>query len=121
MSKFEMILVSGFVLNFWEKIQVPVLLLVGISGFVVYRYRETRALTLAQFLEMRYSRRFRLFMGGLAFVSGHPQLRHLPRHQRPVLHLLPRPARTTCSSARFAVSTFALIMFTLPRRSPCSW
>src|SRR5215212_7782612 len=70
MSKFEMVLVAGFVLNFWEKVQVPVLLLVGISGFVVYRYRETRALTLAQFLEMRYSRRFRLFMGGLAFLSG---------------------------------------------------
>src|SRR6188472_1754318 len=48
MSKFEMVLVAGFVLNFWEKVQVPVLLLVGISGFVVYRYRETRALTLAQ-------------------------------------------------------------------------
>ncbi|RYG70912.1 sodium:proline symporter, partial [bacterium] len=31
MSKFEIILVSGFVLNFWEKVSVPVLLLVGIS------------------------------------------------------------------------------------------
>ncbi len=27
-------------------------------------------MTLAQFFEMRYSRRFRLFMGGLAFLSG---------------------------------------------------
>src|SRR5215218_2012343 len=70
MSKFEMVLIAGFVLNFWEKVRVPVLLLVGISGFVVYRYRETRALTLAQFLEMRYTRRFRMFMGGLAFLSG---------------------------------------------------
>ena len=32
--------------------------------------RETRALTLAQFFEMRYSRRFRLFMGMLAFTAG---------------------------------------------------
>src|SRR5688500_498830 len=70
MSKFEVVLVSGFVLNFWEKISIPVLLLVGISGFVIYRFRETRAMTLAQFFEMRYSRRFRLFMGGLAFLSG---------------------------------------------------
>ncbi|HWP40209.1 MAG TPA: hypothetical protein VNL70_04740, partial [Tepidisphaeraceae bacterium] len=68
MSKFEVILVSGFVLNFWEKISVPVILLVGITGFVVYRFRETRALTLAQFLEARYSRAFRLYMGGLAFL-----------------------------------------------------
>ncbi|MCS7034333.1 MAG: sodium:proline symporter, partial [Phycisphaerae bacterium] len=70
MSKFEVVLVSGFVLNFWEKISIPALLLIGITGFVVYRFRETRALTLAQFLEARYSRRFRLFMGGLAFLSG---------------------------------------------------
>src|SRR5215213_9548020 len=70
MSKFEVILVSGFVLNFWEKVSIPALLLVGITGFVVYRFRETRAMTLAQFFEMRYSRRFRLFMGGLAFLSG---------------------------------------------------
>jgi SSS family solute:Na+ symporter len=70
MSKFEIIMVSGFVVNFWEKIQIPVLLLVGITGFVVYRFRETRGMTLAQFLEMRYSRRFRLFMGILGFISG---------------------------------------------------
>src|ERR1700712_2659651 len=70
LSKFEIVMVSGFVLNFWDKISVPVLLLVGICGFVVYRYRETRALTLAQFLEIRYSRRYRLFMGSLAFLSG---------------------------------------------------
>src|SRR3954471_7416486 len=67
MSKFEIIMISGFVVNFWEKIQIPVLLLIGITGFVVYRFRETRAMTLAQFLEMRYSRRFRLFMGILGF------------------------------------------------------
>src|SRR5437016_7438450 len=70
MSKFEIVMVSGFVVNFWERVQIPVMLLVGITGFVIYRFRETRAMTLAQFLEMRYSRRFRLFMGLLAFVSG---------------------------------------------------
>src|SRR5215203_6879916 len=70
LSKFQIILVSGFALNFWEKITIPVILLIGISGFVVYRFRETRAMTLAQFLEMRYSSRFRLYMGTLAFLSG---------------------------------------------------
>jgi SSS family solute:Na+ symporter len=70
LAVFEQIFVAGFVLNFWEKLQTPVVVLVGISGFVVYRLRETRAMTLAQFFEMRYSRRFRLFMGFLAFLSG---------------------------------------------------
>src|SRR5256885_154754 len=70
MSKFEMIMISGFTLTYWNSLSGAVLLLVAMSGFVVYRYRETRALTLAQFFEMRYSRRFRLFMGVLAFGAG---------------------------------------------------
>jgi SSS family solute:Na+ symporter len=45
-------------------------LLVAITGFVIYRYRQTRALTLAQFFEMRYSRKFRLFTGALGFFAG---------------------------------------------------
>src|SRR5216110_2011857 len=56
MSKFEIVMVSGFVVNFWERVQIPVMLMLGITGFVIYRFRETRAMTLAQFLEMRYSR-----------------------------------------------------------------
>src|SRR5436190_2670078 len=70
MSKFEIVMVSGFCVTFFNVFQTPILLLVAVSGFVVYRYRETRALTLAQFFEMRYSRRFRLFMGMLAFLAG---------------------------------------------------
>src|SRR5437773_1166075 len=70
MARFEVILVSGFVLNFWEKLYMPIILVLSITGFVVYRYRETRAMTLAQFFEMRYSRNFRLYMGMLAFLAG---------------------------------------------------
>jgi SSS family solute:Na+ symporter len=111
MSKFEMILIAGFVLNFWEKVQVPVLLLVGISGFVVYRYRETRALTLAQFLEMRYSRSFRLFMGALAFVSGILNYGIFPAvSARFFIYFLHLP--TSVSIGPFVASTFALIMAT---------
>ena len=69
-AMFEKILISGFVLSFWDKLFYPIILLFGIAGFVIYRFRETRAMTLGQFLEMRYSRPFRLYMGALAFLSG---------------------------------------------------
>jgi SSS family solute:Na+ symporter len=67
---FEVIAKSGFVLRWWEWINGPVIFLVTISGFVVYRYRETRAMTLAQFFEVRYSKKFRVFTGMLGFAAG---------------------------------------------------
>ena len=60
----------GFSLNWWGNIAVPVGLLLMTTGYVIYRYRETRALTLGQFFEMRYSRKFRLFTGVLGFFAG---------------------------------------------------
>jgi SSS family solute:Na+ symporter len=67
---FEIFNQAGFTYLWWTWMQVPIVLLITIFGFVVYRYRETRALTLAQFFEMRYSRTFRLFTGGLGFFAG---------------------------------------------------
>jgi SSS family solute:Na+ symporter len=69
-AAFEVVTKSGFTLQWWGAISTPFVIVVAISGFVVYRFRETRAMTLAQFFEMRYSNRFRLFAGGLAFFAG---------------------------------------------------
>ncbi len=69
LSKFQPILISGFILSWWD-ISVPVSMIFAMFGFVVYRYRQTRAMTLGQFFEMRYSRNFRLFAGMLGFVAG---------------------------------------------------
>ena len=61
---------AGFTALFWGQMLAPIGLLMALSGWIIYRYRETRAMTLAQFLEMRYSRRFRVFTGVLCWVSG---------------------------------------------------
>lgn len=69
-AHFEKFYASGFAGVWWGQILVPLSLVLALSGFVIYRYRETRALTMAQFFEMRYGRRFRIFAGLLAFISG---------------------------------------------------
>ncbi|MGK9368844.1 sodium:solute symporter family protein [Melioribacter sp. Ez-97] len=69
-GQWEMNYVAGFVLRWWEFIMAVVLLIVTVTGWVIYRFRQTRALTVAQFLEMRYSRNFRIYAGILAFISG---------------------------------------------------
>ncbi|HEY0944174.1 MAG TPA: sodium:proline symporter [Opitutaceae bacterium] len=69
-ASWEVFAHAGFVPNWWAWTVAPIGMIVGIFGFVVYRFRETRAMTLAQFFEMRYSRNFRSFMGVLAFIAG---------------------------------------------------
>ncbi len=66
----EMMYNSGLPTQWWGMIGMPVGLIIGISGFIIYRFRQTRAMTLAQFFEMRYSRQFRYFAGFLCWVSG---------------------------------------------------
>ncbi len=60
----------GFTSIWWGFLEGPALIAMALSGWVIYRYRRTRALTMAQFLEMRYSRRFRIFAGFVAFAAG---------------------------------------------------
>ncbi|MFM8699338.1 MAG: sodium:solute symporter [Phycisphaerales bacterium] len=60
----------GFTQYWWGYLEGPALILLAATGWVIYRFRETRAMTLAQFFEMRYSRRLRIFGGLVAFVSG---------------------------------------------------
>ncbi len=60
----------GFTSIWWGFMENPALIVIALSGWVVYRFRQTRALTMAQFFELRYSRRFRVFAGLVAFLAG---------------------------------------------------
>jgi SSS family solute:Na+ symporter len=67
---FEMYYKAGFTAAWWQLITVIVTTVIFLSGWVFYRFRQTRALTMAQFLEMRYSKKFRIFAGLVAYLSG---------------------------------------------------
>ena len=47
---------TGYGMNYWNQILLPMTILMGLFGWISYRFRETRAMSCGQFLEMRYSR-----------------------------------------------------------------
>ncbi len=69
-ANFEQIYASGFANTWWRFISGPMGLIISITGWVYYRLRETRCLTLSQFIEVRYSKNLRIFSGIMGWVSG---------------------------------------------------
>ena len=37
----------GFAAGWWQNLAIPIMMITGLLGWVIYRYRETRVLTLA--------------------------------------------------------------------------
>lgn len=50
----------GMAINFWNAINTPIAILISLSGYCIYRFRQTKCLSAGQFLELRYSRSFRI-------------------------------------------------------------
>lgn len=69
-ATFQVILASGLSMFWWSKLMSATTIIIALTGFVIYRYRETRAMTLAQFFEVRYNKAFRICTGSIAFLSG---------------------------------------------------
>jgi len=60
---------TGFAIAFWNSMIGPLTIAMGLYGYCTYRFRETRAMSLGQFLEMRYNRPFRIFASALRSIS----------------------------------------------------
>ena len=68
-SMIEVNYTTGFGMTFWANMLAPLSVFMGLSGYCTYRFRETKAMSLGQFLEMRYSRRLRIFASALRTLS----------------------------------------------------
>ncbi len=61
---------TGFALEFWKQMTLPLGVFISLTGYCTYRFRETKAMSLGQFLEMRYgSRKMRVFAASLRSTS----------------------------------------------------
>ena len=70
LAEFQRYYTAGFGAVWWGLATWPIFMVISMSGWIVYRYRQTKAMTMAQFFEMRYSKRFRIFAGILAVSAG---------------------------------------------------
>jgi len=103
---------AGFNVLWWQSMLIPVGLVMSLSGWVTYRYRQTRAMTMAQFFEMRYSRNFRIFSGMLAWLSGIINYGIAPAvTARCLIYFCGLPLHTTNIGGLEIDLTMALVMF----------
>ena len=69
MQMMERNYLTGFAITFWQSALIVVTMVLSLTGYCLYRFRETRSMTLGQFLEMRYSRPLRVFASVLHNIA----------------------------------------------------
>lgn len=108
-AMWEMYYRSGFAVGYWASIGTPIAIMYGLTGYCIYRFRETRALTMGQFLEMRYSKKFRVLAAILQSLSGVMNYAIFPAvSARAMMYFLEIPPYFYIGDWRF--STFAMLM-----------
>ncbi|MGE4564530.1 MAG: sodium:panthothenate symporter [Victivallaceae bacterium] len=59
----------GMAISFWNNLLIPVSIFMSLTGFVLYRYRQTASLSMGQFLETRYNRPLRIVAAAIRTVA----------------------------------------------------
>lgn len=100
---------SGYAYSFWSTLTAPVGMMLGLFGFCNFRFRETRAMTLGQFFEIRYNRPFRISACFVQALYGVVNYAIFPAvGARFLLYYLDLPINYTVFGITF--STFGTIM-----------
>jgi len=100
---------SGVMYGFWSSISLPLGMFMGLAGFVTYRFRQTKAMSFGQFIEMRYSRGLRIFASTLRAIADMLANMILPALAgRFFMYFLDLPASYNLFG--FQISTFMTIM-----------
>ena len=61
---------TGFGITFWNSILTPVAIVMSLTGYCAFRWRETRCLSKGQFIELRYgSKNFRVITAVISTLS----------------------------------------------------
>ena len=106
---FEQHYVAGFSPLWWGWLVTAVNIVLALSGWVIYRYRQTRAMTMAQFFEIRYSKSFRVYTGIIAYFAGVLNFAIFPAvGSRFFIYFCGLPQNITIMGLSF--STFVLVM-----------
>jgi Na+/proline symporter len=108
-SYMEVHYMTGFSVAFWQTTNIMVGMFLGLSGWCLYRFRETRAMTMGQFLEMRYNRILRVFASILRVAADILTELFLPAiAARFFIYFFDLPFRYTVFGVTF--STYASLM-----------
>ncbi|MDD3153668.1 MAG: hypothetical protein PHS41_02280 [Victivallaceae bacterium] len=59
----------GMAIGFWAAISIPLGAVISLSGYCVYRFRQTKCLSVGQFFEQRYSRSFRIVASAIRTLA----------------------------------------------------
>lgn len=111
-SMWEMYFASGFAIVFWYNLTAPITLIFSLFGYCIYRFRETKAMTMGQFLEMRYNRPFRITAAFIQVFAGIFSYSLFPAvGARCIMYFCDFPEKVQLAGLNFSTYNLLIIIF----------